>query len=153
LKCAPTTLRDHLKPHVNYARFTHRENNGNKWFVAVTCLAADDTSIGGNFHTSSYGVMMLVASNTMTAFQPTQYHGTTLYEIDLDPWPRDSYEQRPDGGEKTGFTFEVSKSLRHAKRKGDAIKQARPGSGGYKKRRTRLSVSAPPGTGDDNDGE
>lgn len=110
---------------VNYARFTHRENNGNRWFVAVTCLAAADPRIGGNFYNASYGVMMLAASNTVTAFQPTHYHGTTLYEIELDPWPRDGYERRPDGGENIGFSFEVSKGLRNAKRSGDARRSGR----------------------------
>lgn len=113
----------------NYARFTHNERNGNEWFVAVTCLAADDPSIGGNFYNASYGIMMEAASNTVSCFRTRDYHGTTLYEIDIPAgnyvkgdsrWKQHGQEERPDGGENIGFSFEISLRLRQAKAKLDA---------------------------------
>ncbi|KAI1856529.1 hypothetical protein JX265_011488 [Neoarthrinium moseri] len=140
---------------VNYARFTHKENNGNKWFVAVTCIAASDSSIGGNFYNASYGIMMEAADNTVSAFQPSDYHGTTLYEIVLDPWPRDGYEQRPDGGENIGFSFEVSKGLRNAKKREwerqEYRKRHRPQRGGPRKRRSLYVSDVEPDHGSDDD--
>ncbi|KAI0155572.1 hypothetical protein BJ166DRAFT_337496 [Pestalotiopsis sp. NC0098] len=56
---------------VNYARFTHRENNGNEWFIAATLLAADSPAIGGNFYNASYGIVMEAASNTVSCFNPS----------------------------------------------------------------------------------
>ncbi|KAK6073282.1 hypothetical protein SCUP515_06894 [Seiridium cupressi] len=144
----------------NYARFTHQENNGNEWFVAVTCIAADDPSIGGNFYNASYGIMMLAASNTISAFKPTDFHGTTLFEMVVpdgvydtnDPrWQLDGRESRPDGGENIGFAFEVSKGLKYAKRKGDEKVANKPGRGGKRIRRT--VYGADPVSDPDSDGD
>lgn len=130
---------------INYARFTHRENNGNEWFIAVTCLAAEKPDIGGNFYNASYGIMMQAASNTVSCFKPNDYHGTTLYEIIIPDgvydaskpeWRIDGRESRPDGGENIGFAFEVSKGLANAKRQKDAREAVRPGRGGKRTRRT-----------------
>ncbi|KAH6658444.1 hypothetical protein BKA67DRAFT_533596 [Truncatella angustata] len=121
----------------NYARFTHREDNGNDWFIAITYLAADDSSGGGNFYNTSYGTMMEAASNTMQAFMLNDYHSTTLYEIIVSDckwsrgnkaWEGLSYRgNRPDWGENIGFSSEASKGLANATRKHDELEANRPG--------------------------
>lgn len=123
---------------INYSRFTHREQNGNNWFIALTCRAPDDPELGGNFYNASYGIMMQAATNTVSAWNPSDYHGTTLYEMVEGPERRAGYEVRPDGGQNIGFSFEVSKGLSFATR--NAVVKKRRDAGVKKvgrKRRAR----------------
>ncbi|KAK6214555.1 hypothetical protein LQW54_004276 [Pestalotiopsis sp. IQ-011] len=145
---------------VNYARFTHRENNGNEWFIAATLLAADSPAIGGNFYNASYGIVMEAASNTVSCFKPQDYHGTTLYEIVIPDgvwnpskpeWRIDSHERRPDGGENIGFAFEVSKGLANARRKKEQREAAKPGRGGKRIRRKVFGSEPDSDAGSDED--
>ncbi|KAI0012424.1 hypothetical protein F4779DRAFT_65363 [Xylariaceae sp. FL0662B] len=101
---------------INYARHTHKETNGNNWILACTCNAPEDASKGGNFYLASYGIMLLPASNTLSAWHPTDYHGTTLYEMMEGPERRAGYEIRPDAGFNTGLVFEISKALKNARK-------------------------------------
>ncbi|KAI1082674.1 hypothetical protein F5B20DRAFT_597631 [Whalleya microplaca] len=101
---------------INYARHTHKETNGNNWILACTCNAPEDPTKGGNFYLASYGIIMLPASNTVSAWHPTDYHGTTLYEMIEGPERRAGYEIRPDGGFNTGLVFELSRALKNARR-------------------------------------
>ncbi|KAH9883872.1 hypothetical protein F4778DRAFT_800593 [Xylariomycetidae sp. FL2044] len=110
---------------INYARHTHRESNGNNWILALTANAPADATKGGNFYLASYGIMLCPATNTVTAWHPTDYHGTTLYEMQEGPEKRMGYEIRTDGGFNTGVVFEISKALKNA-RKNSAWLDNRP---------------------------
>ncbi|KAK8108855.1 hypothetical protein PG984_014656 [Apiospora sp. TS-2023a] len=107
---------------INYSRFTHKESNGNRFFIACTTQAPADPTKGGNFYNASYGIMLKAASNTVTSWMPSDYHGTTLYEMLEGPEKRMGYEVRPDGGINTGFSFEVSKMIRNAVKQGNKRK-------------------------------
>ncbi|RYP80725.1 hypothetical protein DL769_002322 [Monosporascus sp. CRB-8-3] len=112
---------------INYARYTHKEINGNNWIVACTCKAPRNPNKGGNFYLASYGIMMEPASNTVSAWHPTDYHGTTLYEMMEGPEKRAGYEVRPDGEINTGMVFEVSKAIKNARYNSDWLNErARP---------------------------
>jgi hypothetical protein len=129
---------------INYASFTHQEVNGNNWFIAVTCSAAKDASIGGIFNNASYGILMKAANNTVSVSQPHDYHGTTLYEMIPHRTGRYKCELRPDGREKIGFVVEVSQKLSHATKNGKTMKQKlatirQPGS---RKRKVRWESDA-----------
>ncbi|KAI1326004.1 hypothetical protein F5Y16DRAFT_400724 [Xylariaceae sp. FL0255] len=100
---------------INYARHTHKETNGNNWIIACTANAPDDPEKGGNFYNASYGIMMMPASNTVSAWHPTDHHGTTLYEMMEGPERRAGYEIRTDGGFNTGLVFEISKAFKSAR--------------------------------------
>ncbi|KAK8123412.1 hypothetical protein PG999_003330 [Apiospora kogelbergensis] len=113
---------------INYSRFTHKENNGNRFFIACTTEAPADPTKGGNFYNASYGIMLKAATNTVTSWLPSDYHGTTLYEMVEGPEKRAGYEIRPDGGINTGFSFEVSKMIRNAVKQGLKRKDAPPTS-------------------------
>lgn len=62
--------------------------------------------------------MCAAASNTVTSWMPSNYHGTTLYDMLEGPEKRMGYEVRPDGGINTGFSFVVSKMIRNAVKQG-----------------------------------
>ncbi|KAI1489216.1 hypothetical protein F5X96DRAFT_684239 [Biscogniauxia mediterranea] len=101
---------------INYARHTHKETNGNNWVLACTCHAPKDPTKGGNFYLASYGIMMEPASNTVSAWHPKDYHGTTLYEMKEGKERRAGYEVRQDGDFNTGMVLELSKSLKNARK-------------------------------------
>ena len=100
---------------INYARYTHREYNGNNWVVAFTSSAPKSPARGGNFYLASYGIMMEPATNTVSAWHPTDYHGTTLYEMSEEPGKRPGHEARLDGEMNTGVIFEVSRAIKNAR--------------------------------------
>lgn len=100
---------------INYARYTHRETNGNNWLVAYTAEAPRDPTKGGNFYMASYGIMMQPNTNTVSAWHPQDYHGTTLYEMKEGPEKRAGFEVRCDGDINTGMVFEVSKAIKNAR--------------------------------------
>lgn len=96
---------------LNYARYTHRETNGNKWMVAITTEAPESTAEGGDFYVASFGVLMKAATNTLSAWRPADEHGTTLYAMG----PRGNkhnYEVQAGGGDNRGFAFEIIKRMR-----------------------------------------
>ncbi|KAJ2988777.1 hypothetical protein NUW58_g3797 [Xylaria curta] len=101
---------------INYARHTHIEANGNNWIVAYTANAPGDPDKGGNFYVASYGIMVEAASNAASAWRPSDYHGTTLYEMAEKPAFCSNFEARADGDFNTGFVFELSKAFRGARR-------------------------------------
>ncbi|KAI1647733.1 uncharacterized protein F4817DRAFT_358535 [Daldinia loculata] len=97
----------------NYARYTHNEVNANNWVIGYTTHAPDDHTKGGNFYLAQYGVLLLPASNTAWSWQPTDHHGTTLFEM-TDIGENDSIgcsERRLDGQYNVGLLFEISKAL------------------------------------------
>ncbi|KAK8848764.1 hypothetical protein PGQ11_015244 [Apiospora arundinis] len=132
---------------INYSRFTHKENNGNRFFIACTTEAPADPTKGGNFYNASYGIMLKAATNTVTSWRPTDYHGTTLYEMVEGPKKRlgrarAGHEIRPDGGINTGFSFEVSKMIRNAVKQALKRKNAPPASSSASTSSTSLTSSA-----------
>ncbi|KAI0481029.1 hypothetical protein GGR56DRAFT_688446 [Xylariaceae sp. FL0804] len=114
---------------INYARHTHKENNANNWVVALTANAPDDPSKGGNFCLASYGIMMQPASNTVSAWHPSDHHGTTLYEMEEGPERRTGYEVRPDRGFNTGMVFELSRAIRNARKNSKWLDERRRARG------------------------
>ncbi|RYO90205.1 hypothetical protein DL762_002814 [Monosporascus cannonballus] len=88
---------------INYARYTHKETNGNNWIVACTCKALRTPDKGGIFYLASYGIMM------------------------EGPEKRTGYEVPPDGEINTGMVFEVSKAIKNARYNSDWLNErARP---------------------------
>ncbi|KAI1504255.1 hypothetical protein F5X99DRAFT_406324 [Biscogniauxia marginata] len=125
---------------INYARHTHRETNGNDWVLACTCHAPDDPTKGGNFYLASYGIMMQPASNTVSAWHPKDYHGTTLYEMREGKERRAGYEIRQDGAFNAGLVLELSRALKNA-RKNSAWLDNRRASKGLECRQRKLRSS------------
>ncbi|KAI0377192.1 hypothetical protein F5Y04DRAFT_189981 [Hypomontagnella monticulosa] len=99
---------------INYARHTHTEINGNNWVVAITAHAPEDPTKGGNFYQASYGIMMLPATNTASAWNARDHHGTTLYEMKEGEGGRAGSELREDGDFNTGMVFEIPKGFKTA---------------------------------------
>lgn len=54
-------------------------------------------------------------TNTVSAWHPTDYHGTTLYEMAEGPDDRPGYEMRLDGEMNTGVIFEISRAIKSAR--------------------------------------
>ncbi|KAI0142829.1 hypothetical protein GGR57DRAFT_519159 [Xylariaceae sp. FL1272] len=102
---------------INYARYTHMEVNGNDWVLAYSANAPENPNKGGNFYVASYGIMLEPASNTISAWHPTDYHGTTLYEMMEGPEHRAGFEVRTDGAFNTGMVFQISKAFATAREK------------------------------------
>lgn len=103
---------------INYARYTHKEHNGNNWVVAFTSSAPRSPARGGNFYLASYGIMMEPATNTVSAWHPLDYHGTTLYEMAEEQGKigkRHGHALRLDGDMNTGIIFEVSRAMKNAR--------------------------------------
>ncbi len=100
---------------INYARYTHKESNATNWIVAYTSKAPPDPNRGGNFYLASYGIMLEPNTNTVSAWRPSDYHGTTLYEMKEGAEKRAGYEVRYDGDMNTGMVFEVSRAMKNAR--------------------------------------
>ncbi|KAI1344330.1 hypothetical protein F5Y15DRAFT_109626 [Xylariaceae sp. FL0016] len=115
---------------INYARHTHKETNGNDWILAFTANAPEDPTKGGNFYLASYGIMLEPASNTVSAWHPGDYHGTSLYEMQGGPEKRAGYEVRTDGGFNTGMVFELSRALKNARKNSTWLDERRRAKGG-----------------------
>ncbi|KAI0121950.1 hypothetical protein F4814DRAFT_457819 [Daldinia grandis] len=96
---------------VYYARHTHTEANGNSWIIACTVNAPDSTTNGSDVYLASYGIMVLPATNTVSAWHPWDYHGTSLHKREPDPEDRPGFEGRKD------MVFEILKSLKAARKR------------------------------------
>ncbi|KAI1371867.1 hypothetical protein F4677DRAFT_456929 [Hypoxylon crocopeplum] len=101
----------------NYGRYTHNEVNCNNWVIGYTTHAPEDPKNGGNFYLAQYGVLVLAASNTVFTWHPTDYHGTTLFEMKPALGDEICAGVRVDGDFNIGFIFEMSKRLRTAPKK------------------------------------
>ncbi|KAI1264075.1 hypothetical protein F5Y18DRAFT_437221 [Xylariaceae sp. FL1019] len=125
---------------INYARHTHMEVNGNDWVLAYSANAPANPNKGGNFYVASYGIMLEPASNTISAWRPTDHHGTTLYEMMEGPEHRAGYEVRTDGAFNTGMVFQLSKAFATAREKSIWLDNRRKLEGKTKKEGKRKPV-------------
>ncbi|KAF8315567.1 hypothetical protein F5887DRAFT_1072859 [Amanita rubescens] len=62
----------------NYARAIHHEYQPHKWALSWTTARTCDDSYGGAFYLAAYGVRVANATNTLIAFMPVDFHGTSL---------------------------------------------------------------------------
>ncbi|KAI1468320.1 uncharacterized protein F4812DRAFT_362544 [Daldinia caldariorum] len=113
---------------VNYASITERKDwFANSFVASYTATAPDDHTKGGNFYLASYGILVLAASNTATAWRYLDFHGTTLYEVKPEPDERPGNEARKDGGLNTGFSFDIAIGLRVLRKECPLIVERRRG--------------------------
>ncbi|KAI0745164.1 hypothetical protein C8Q76DRAFT_605551, partial [Earliella scabrosa] len=65
---------------VNYARRTHFENCPHKWLISWTLTRTGTPDDGGNFYLPEpeYAVKIESAANSLVAWQPGMWHGTSL---------------------------------------------------------------------------
>ncbi|KAF8351718.1 hypothetical protein F5887DRAFT_874065 [Amanita rubescens] len=77
----------------NYARAIHRDPQPHKYGVSWTTKRNDPDNYGNAFYIARYGIRVANATNTLIAFMPTHFHGTSLPLCDpTDDNP--SYVQR-----------------------------------------------------------
>lgn len=70
-------------------RHIHTERQPHKWAIAWTTFQVFDYSLcqgsidaGGHFFISSYEIHIQAAANTLIAWRPSDWHGTSLYLMD-----------------------------------------------------------------------
>ncbi|KAF7761772.1 hypothetical protein Agabi119p4_9764 [Agaricus bisporus var. burnettii] len=73
----------------NYCRFIHNESQPHKWAVSLTSSRSFDPSLpsidaGGHFYIASYAIRIQAARNTLIAWRPGDWHGTSLFNINPD---------------------------------------------------------------------
>jgi len=56
----------------------HREDQPHKWAIAWTTERTREDDIGGAFFNAQYGIRVSGAKNTLIAWQPDHFHGTSL---------------------------------------------------------------------------
>ncbi|KAF8341093.1 hypothetical protein F5887DRAFT_888138, partial [Amanita rubescens] len=62
----------------NYSRVIHREDQPHKWSISWTTERTREDDIGGAFYVAQYGIRISGAKNTLIAWQPNHFHGTSL---------------------------------------------------------------------------
>ncbi|KAF7770914.1 hypothetical protein Agabi119p4_6888 [Agaricus bisporus var. burnettii] len=84
----------------NYCRYIHFEKQPHTWAVSLTTSRQFDPAVssldaGGHFFISAYGIRIQSAPNTLIAWRPSDWHGTSLFHISPDSAsPRQQYFQR-----------------------------------------------------------
>ncbi|KAF9440000.1 hypothetical protein P691DRAFT_689037, partial [Macrolepiota fuliginosa MF-IS2] len=71
----------------NYCWYIHNENQPHKWAVSLTTSCTSDPDVpsvdaGGHFYIASYGLHFQASPNTLIAWHPADWHGTSLLHID-----------------------------------------------------------------------
>ena len=56
----------------------HREDQPHKWSISWTTERTREDDIGGAFYVAQYGIRISGAKNTLIAWQPNHFHGTSL---------------------------------------------------------------------------
>ena len=56
----------------------HQEDQPHKWAISWTTEWTREDDIGGAFYAAQYGIRILGAKNTLIAWQPDHFHGTSL---------------------------------------------------------------------------
>ena len=67
-------------------RYIHCDNSPHEWVISLTTECNFDDTNGGAFYFAEHGVCVAGAPNTIIAWRQTQYHGTSLQNLD----PKDS---------------------------------------------------------------
>ena len=61
---------------------THFEHCPHKWLISWTLTRSEGPNAGGNFYLPQYGVKVESAANSLVAWQPRMWHGTSLRDCD-----------------------------------------------------------------------
>ncbi len=91
--------------------FIHREGQPHKWAVSWTTsrfstMTHEQKDLGGHFYIAQYGVRIQAAANTIIAWQPRDWHGTSLHALcGTDDRSDPTYHQR-------GLAFVTSARLK-----------------------------------------
>ena len=105
---------DHRRSDQVSHRPTHHENNANVWVVSLTTGREGDDSKGNHFYIAEYGgVLIRSAPNTLVAFRPQIYHGTTLPERS----PKDDKPLNVSNFYQGGLSFVLPSGVRFAWKK------------------------------------
>lgn len=67
-------------------------------------VASEGTKMGGNFYLSDFGLLIEASQNSLVVWKPSEYHGTTLTNI--NPMDTD-----PPGFNQSGCSIALSKRL------------------------------------------
>lgn len=103
-------------------RFIHRETQPHTWAVSLTTSRDFDGKLpaniegGGNFFLSRYGIRIQAASNTLIVWKPTDWHGTSLYNLNPFERTKAEFHQR-------GLAFVTGNRLANAIAKAETILQ------------------------------
>lgn len=98
---------------MHFFRFIHNESQPHEWAVSLTTSRVFNENLphseaGGNFFIASYGIRIQAAANTLIAWKPSDWHGTSLFHI--NPFKRKGmteFHQR-------GLCFVTGKRLENA---------------------------------------
>jgi len=66
----------------------HHEDQPHKWSISWTTERTQEDDIGGAFYVAQYGIRISGAKNTLIAWQPNHFHGTSLQlfsPLDVNP--------------------------------------------------------------------
>lgn len=63
---------------INVSRAIHHERQPHKWAISWTTDRTSDDDFGGAFYLAQYGIRVSGAKNTLIAWQPFHFHGTSL---------------------------------------------------------------------------
>lgn len=68
---------------LTYVRHVHNEKQPHKWSISFTTNRTWDKDFpsvdaGGHFYITEYGIRVRAAANTLIAWQPKDWHGTSL---------------------------------------------------------------------------
>ncbi|KAF7771017.1 hypothetical protein Agabi119p4_6991 [Agaricus bisporus var. burnettii] len=71
----------------NYCRHVHNKSQPHQWAVSLTTSRTCDPSVasvdaGGHFYLAEYGIRIQAAANTIIAWKPKDWHGTSLFLFD-----------------------------------------------------------------------
>jgi hypothetical protein len=82
-----------IQSKVGKIRAIHHEYQPHKWIVSWTTARTHGDSHGSAFYLASYGTRVANAPNTLIAFMPVDFHGTSL-PLSAPHDPNPAYNQR-----------------------------------------------------------
>lgn len=63
-------------------RVIHKEYQPHEWAISWTTCRTGDESFEGAFYMAKYGIHVAGATNTLVAWKPQDFHGTSLQKVD-----------------------------------------------------------------------
>lgn len=79
-------------------RVVHKESQGHDWALTWTTMREGRNPRGGNFYLCKYGVRVCQAENSSLAWQPAQWHSSSLASFeptfDIPQLPDSEYDQQ-----------------------------------------------------------
>lgn len=87
-RCALTGSAAAFAIHLSAIRGTHNEHQPHPFALSWTLHRSHGPEAGGNFYIASYGIKIAAAADTIIAWRPLDWHGTSLGNHDpADPDP------------------------------------------------------------------